>query len=58
MFTSRSAVVRLFILLLLTMGATGCRLAAGIFRAGFWSGIIVVVLVVVGLVFLVTKARG
>lgn len=58
MFTSRSAVVRLLTLLLLTMGATGCRLAGGIFKAGFWSGIIVVVLVVVGLVFLVTKARG
>lgn len=58
MLTSRSAVLRLLTLLLLTTAESGCRLAGGIFKAGFWSGIIVVVLVVVGLVFLVTKARG
>ena len=32
-------------------------LAGGIFKAGFWAGIIVVVLIVVVLMFLVGKAR-
>jgi hypothetical protein len=49
---------RILLVLLLTAGASGCRLAAGIFKAGFWTGIIVVVLVVVGLAFLIGKARG
>jgi hypothetical protein len=57
MLTSRSAVPGLLLLLLLTVGASGCRLATGIFKAGFWAGMIVVVLVVVGLVFVVGKAR-
>ncbi len=57
MLMSRSAVSRLLLLLLLTVGASGCRLAGGIFKAGFWAGIIVVVLVVVGLMFVVGKAR-
>jgi hypothetical protein len=58
MLMSRSALSRLLLLVLLTAGASGCRLVGGIFKAGFWAGIIVVVLVVVGLVFLVGKARG
>lgn len=56
--TPRSTVSRVLLVLLLTAGASGCRLAAGIFKAGFWTGIIVVVLVVVGLLFLVGKTRG
>jgi uncharacterized membrane protein len=58
MLTSRSTVSRLLLVALLTAGASGCRLAAGIFKAGFWTGIIIVVLVVVGIVFLVGKMRG
>jgi hypothetical protein len=58
MLMSRSSLSGLLLMLLLTVGASGCRLAGGIFKAGFWAGIIVVVLVVVGLVFLVGKARG
>jgi hypothetical protein len=58
MLTSRSSLSGLLLMLVLTVGASGCRLAGGIFKAGFWAGIIVVVLVVVGLVFLVGKARG
>ena len=56
---TRSAVSRLLVVLLLlsATAASGCRLAAGIFKAGFWSGIIVVVLIVVGVLFLVRKAR-
>ncbi len=57
MLMSRSAVSRLLILLLLTVSVSGCDLVAGIFKAGFWAGIIVVALVVVGIVFLVGKVR-
>ena len=55
---TRSTVLRLALLLVLAVGTSGCALAGGIFKAGFWSGIIVVALIVVGLVFIVGKARG
>jgi hypothetical protein len=58
MLTSRSAMSRLLVLLLFATAASGCGLAAGIFKAGFWAGIIVVALIVVGIIFLVGKARG
>ena len=58
MLTNRSAMSRLLVLLLLATAASGCGLAAGIFKAGFWAGIIVVALIVVGIIFLVGKARG
>jgi hypothetical protein len=35
----------------------GCTVAAGIFKAGFWTGIILVVVIVVGLMMLLRK-RG
>ena len=56
---TRSAVSRILVLLLLlsATAASGCRIAAGIFKAGFWSGIIVVVLIVVGVLFLLRKVR-
>ena len=56
MLITRAAVSRLLMLLLLATSASGCRLAAGIFKAGFWSGIIVVALIVVGVLFLLRKA--
>jgi hypothetical protein len=58
MVMSRSTVLRLLVLVLLATAASGCGLAAGIFKAGFWAGIIVVALIVVGIVFLVGKSRG
>ena len=57
MLMTRSGVSRLFLLLLLSVTVSGCELVAGIFKAGFWTGIIVVALVVVGIPFLVGKAR-
>ena len=57
MLMTRSGVSRLFLLLLLSVTVSGCELVAGIFKAGFWTGIIVVALVVVGILFLVGKAR-
>jgi hypothetical protein len=58
MVMSRSTVLRLLMLVLFATAASGCGLAAGIFKAGFWAGIIVVALIVVGIVFLVGKSRG
>ncbi len=54
---TRSTVFRLALLLLLAVVMSGCAVAGGIFKAGFWSGIIVVALIVVVLVFIVGKAR-
>jgi hypothetical protein len=45
------------LVLLLAVLVSGCTVVGGIFKAGFWSGIIVVVLIVAALLFLVTKAR-
>ena len=55
---TRSAVPQVLLVLLLAFVVSGCSLAGGIFKAGFWSGIILVVIVAIGLMFLVTKMRG
>ena len=51
------SVLSVFLLLLLAVGASGCTVVGGIFKAGFWAGIIVVVLIVAVLLFIVGKAR-
>jgi hypothetical protein len=43
---------RLIAIVILAVIAGGCSLAAGIFKAGVWVGIIIAVIVVVGLVML------
>jgi hypothetical protein len=55
---TRSVLSRLFLLILLAVVISGCSVVGGIFKAGFWSGIIVVVLIVAGLLWLVGKGRG
>jgi hypothetical protein len=57
MLTIRSAASRVVLLLFLAFAASGCRLAGGIFKAGFWTGIILVALMAVALMFLVGKMR-
>ena len=47
----------LAILLLLTLTLAGCEAVAGIFKAGFFTGIIVVILVLAGIGFLAMKMR-
>lgn len=49
---------RVVFILLLTLVASGCTAIAGIFKAGFWTGIIVVALIVIALVVVSAKARG
>jgi hypothetical protein len=58
MLTTRSAAIQVFLVLFLALAVAGCNIAGGIFKAGFWSGIILVVVIAVGLMFLVAKMRG
>ncbi|WP_298732868.1 phosphatidate cytidylyltransferase [uncultured Chitinophaga sp.] len=39
------------------MALTGCEIIGGIFKAGVWTGILVVVLVVGLIIWLISKAR-
>ncbi len=50
-------VLKLLLLVLLTVTVAGCAAIGGIFKAGFWAGIIVVVLVLGLIGILVTKMR-
>ena len=43
------AVFQLLLFVALAVLTSGCALAAGIFRAGFWVGLIVALVIVVGL---------
>jgi hypothetical protein len=56
-FMATRSVPTVFLVLLLAVVASGCSVIGGIFKAGFWTGIIVVVLIVAALLFLVAKAR-
>ncbi len=44
-------------LLTIMLGTSGCAIAGGIFKAGMWVGILVVVLVVGLVIWLVGKAK-
>jgi len=50
-----SVLARLMLVVLLAVLAVGCSAIAGIFKAGFWVGIVVAVVVVVGLVALLSR---
>ncbi len=52
-----SAVIQLALLILLAVSASGCEAIGTIFKAGLWTGVIVVVLAVVVIGFLVSKLR-
>jgi hypothetical protein len=52
-----SLVARILVVLLVAMTLTGCAAVAGIFKAGFWVGIIIAVIVVVAL-FALFGRRG
>jgi hypothetical protein len=51
--SARSAVA---LLILLSLTSAGCEIVGGIFKAGFWLGIIIAVVIVVGLLMLFRKA--
>ena len=48
--------IRLALLLVLTLPIAGCGLIGGIFKAGFWTAIVVIVLIV-GLIGFVARGR-
>ena len=50
-----SSLARLLLVVLLAVTAAGCSAIAGIFKAGFWVGIIVAVIVIVGVFALLKK---
>ena len=52
------SLMRVMLIVLLAMGAAGCELIGGIFKAGVWVGAIGVILVVVLLIFVVAKVKG
>lgn len=49
---------QLLLLFLLTMSVEGCRVVGGIFKAGFWTAIVVVVLIVALIGFFARGRRG
>jgi hypothetical protein len=52
-----SFLTRVLLVVLLAVTMTGCAAIAGIFKAGFWAGIILAVIVVV-IVFALFGRRG
>ena len=48
---------RCLLVVLLTVTLAGCSAIAGIFKAGFWVGIVIAVIIVVGL-FALLGRRG
>jgi hypothetical protein len=54
---TRSLLARLLFLLTLAVTVSGCEIVGGIFKAGMWVGVIMVVLVVALIVWVMNKAR-
>ena len=50
-----SLIARLMLVVLLAVTVAGCSAITGIFKAGFWVGIILAVIVVVGVVALLRR---
>lgn len=44
-------------LLLLSVSLSGCEVIGGIFKAGMWTGVIIIVAVVALILFLIGKTR-
>jgi hypothetical protein len=53
----RSLVVRLYALIVLAMASSGCEMIGGIFKAGMWTGGLLVVIVVGLVLFAVLKMK-
>jgi hypothetical protein len=46
---------RAVLVVLLAVPAAGCSVAAGIFKAGFWAGILLAAVLVVGILMLLRR---
>jgi hypothetical protein len=51
------ALLQILLVVVLATLTSGCAVAAGIFKAGFWTGLIIAIVIVVGLMTLLRK-RG
>ena len=49
---------RLVLLLLLLVPLAACEIVGGIFKAGVWVGVILVAVLVIAIMWVVTKVRG
>lgn len=54
----RSLALRLYAVVVLALASSGCELAAGIFKAGMWVGILLVIAIVGVVMFAAAKLRG
>jgi hypothetical protein len=54
--TARAA--RLLLLLGLLLPLAACEIVGGIFKAGVWVGVILAAVIVIGIVWVMSKARG
>jgi hypothetical protein len=50
-----SLIARLLLVVVLAVTAAGCAAVAGIFKAGFWVGIVIAAIVVVGIFALIRR---
>lgn len=50
-----SYVARLLLVILLAVTVAGCSVVGGIFKAGFWVGIVIAAVIVVGIVALLRR---
>jgi hypothetical protein len=53
----RSGVIARPAVVLIALGAGGCSVAAGIFKAGFWVGIVLAIVLVGGILMLMRGRR-
>ena len=58
MVVPATSLMRILIVVLLAISASGCELIGGIFKAGVWVGAIAVIVIVIGLVWVVAKVKG
>jgi hypothetical protein len=57
MTLTRKNMALLALLVVLSVSSAGCEVVEGIFKAGLWVGIILVTLVVVAILWIVSKLR-
>ena len=55
---TRNLLLRLQLLMLLAISAAGCQVIEGVFKAGMWVGILIVVLILGVLFMLFGRSRG
>ena len=52
------ALINFLFVLFLSVSLTSCEAIGGIFKTGVWTGVILVVIVIVGVIWLLSRAFG